>query len=123
MEDDEQQIGRLFEDGDCALIEGNVAELTRIYAHDYIQYDESGSSRTKHDLIRTLTSGDLRFISMASTGRSIRLFGDFAIVHGSELDELEQRGKRFTVSYLYMDVVVRREGRWQIVASQLVKVD
>lgn len=122
MEDEEQQILRLFEDGDRALIEGNVAELARIYADDYVQYDESGSSRTKQDLIRTITSGDLRFISMTSTGRHIRLFGDFAIVHGSERDEVEQHGQRFAVRYLYMDVVIRREGRWQIVASQLVKV-
>lgn len=120
--EDEREILRLFEDGDRALISGNPAELNRIYADDYLQYDEAGQPRTKQDLIRTLFSGELRFISMRSTGREIRLFGDFAIVHGSERDEIELDGRRLTASYLYMDVVVRRGERWQIVASQLVKL-
>ena len=121
--DDEREILQLFEDGDRALISGNAAELDQIYADDYLQYDEAGQPRTKQDMIRSLTSGKLRFISMVSTGRNIRLFEGFAIVHGSERDEVEQNGSRLTVSYLYMDVVVRRGGRWQIVASQLVKIN
>jgi ketosteroid isomerase-like protein len=119
--DDEQQIVQLFEDGDLALIAADAVELQRIYADDYAQYDESGNVITKADLIRRLSSGEIRFVSMKSTGRRVRLFGDFAIVHGSEEDDVGHRGQQFSVRYLYMDVVVNREGRWQIVGSQLVK--
>jgi hypothetical protein len=58
---------------------------------------------------------------MISSGRQVRLFEDFAIVHGSEEDEVEQGGKRFSVRYVYTDVVMKRSGRWQIVGSQLAK--
>ena len=119
---DEQQIIKLFEDGDRALISADVDELRRIYADDYLQYDESGNVTAKDDLIRRLTSGAIRFVSMTSTGRRVRVFGDFALVYGSEEDEIEQDGRRFSVRYLYMDVVVKREGKWQIVGSQLVKL-
>jgi hypothetical protein len=44
--DDEQEILQLFEDGDRALIAGDVAELSRIFADDYVQYDESGKAST-----------------------------------------------------------------------------
>jgi hypothetical protein len=44
-----------------------------------------------------------------------------AIVHGSEEDDVEQGGQRFPVRYIYMDVVVKRNGKWQIVGSQLAK--
>lgn len=116
------QILKLFEDGDRALIAAEVNELERIYSDDYVQYDESGKPITKQDLIQNLTSGTTRLLSMTSTGRRIRLLtDDVAIVHGSEDDEVEQGGKRFSASYVYMDVVVKREGRWQIVASQLAK--
>lgn len=121
--EDEREILQLFEDGDRALISGDAAELNRVYTDDYLQYDEVGQARTKQDLIRILTSGDLRFVSMTSTGRSVRSFGDFAIVHGSERDEVQQGGQRFSASYRYMDVVVRRNGRWQILASQLAKLE
>lgn len=87
-----------------------------------MQYDESGKSSTKQDVIANLTSGRIHYISMTSTSRRIRVLrNDVAIVHGSEVDEVEQDGKRFNVRYIYMDVVVKREGRWQIAGSQLAK--
>ncbi len=119
---DEQQILKLFEDGDRALIAGDVEELRRIYADDYVQQDESGATSTRQDVIDKLTSGKLRFVSMTSTGRRIRLLrDDVAIVNGSEDDVVEQGGKRFPVRYVYMDVVAMRGGKWQIVGSQLAK--
>ena len=122
MESDEQQILKLFEDGDHALMAADIAELSRIFADDYVQYDESGKPFIKQDVIDNLTSGKIRYASMFSTGRHIRLLSnDIAVVHGSEKDEVEQDGQRFTVRYVYTDVVARRDGRWQIVASQLAK--
>ena len=120
MESNEQQILRLFEDGDRALIAADVAELSRIFADDYVQYDESGKMFTKQDVLNNLKSGAVRYIALISTGRRIRVLSDdLAIVHGSEEDDVEQGGRRFPVSYIYMDVVVKRDGRWQIVGSQL----
>jgi uncharacterized protein (TIGR02246 family) len=121
-ESDERQILELFEDGDRALMAADVAELSRIFADDYVQYDESGASSTKRDVIDRLESGSIRYLSMISTGREIRfLTEDVVTVHGSEDDEVEQEGKRFTVQYIYMDVVMKRDGRWQIVGSQLAR--
>src|SRR5579863_6311166 len=115
MTSDEQQIMKLFEDGDRALIAADVAELSRIYADDYVQYDETGEASTKSDLIQKLTSGAMRLIAMISTGRRIRILHDsVAIVHGSEDDIVEQAGQRFPARYFYMDVVMKRDGRWQI---------
>lgn len=119
---DEDEIIQLFKDGDRALMTANMAELERIYADNYMQYDESGRIITKADLIKDLSSGTTRLLSMESLGRRVRLFGDFAVVHGSEEDEIERDGQRFTARYLYMDVVVKRNGEWQIVASQLARL-
>ena len=119
---DEEQIIKLFEDGDRALIAAHVEELRRVYADDYVQQDEAGTTSTRQDVIDRLTSGTVRFVSMTSTGRRIRLLtDDVAIVHGSEDDVVEQGGKRFLVRYVYMDVVMKRAGKWQIVASQLAR--
>ena len=119
---DEQELLLLFEDGDRALIAGDSAELSRIFADDYVQHDESGNALTKLDVIRNLSSGTIRYVSMVSTGRHIRILrDDVAVVHGSENDVVEQGGKLFPVRYVYMDVVMKRDGRWQIVGSQLAK--
>jgi uncharacterized protein (TIGR02246 family) len=122
MESDELQIVKLFEDGDRALIAADIAALSRIFADDYVQYDEYGESHTKQDVIKNLETGAIRYLSMVSTGRRIRLLSDeLAIVHGSEEDDVEKGGQRFPVRYIYMDVVVKRDGKWQIVGSQLAR--
>jgi hypothetical protein len=122
MESDEQQILKLFEDGDRALVAGDAAELSRIFADDYVQYDEFGESRTKANVIKNLEAGAIRYLSIVCTGRRIRLLSDgLAIVHGSEEDDVEQGDQRYPVRYIYMDVVVKRNSRWQIVGSQLAK--
>jgi ketosteroid isomerase-like protein len=118
---DEHQILALFEDGDRALMSADIDELSRIFADDYVQYNESGRAFTKHDVLENLKSGKIRYISMISTGRQVRLFGNVAIIHGSEDDEVEQGGKRFSVRYVYTDVVIKRDGKWQIVGSQLAR--
>jgi ketosteroid isomerase-like protein len=118
---DERLIIKLFEDGDRALVSADVDELQRIYSEDYVQSDESGVLSTRPDLIRNLASGRICFLSMQSTGRQVRLFGDFALVHGSEEDEVLRDEQHFSMRYVYMDVVVKRQGRWQIVGSQLAR--
>ncbi len=122
MESDERQILKLFEDGDRALLAVDLPELSRIFADDYAQYDESGTASAKQDVLNKLESGAIRYISMISTGRHIRLLGEnVALVHGSEEDEVEQAGKRCSIRYIYTDAVVKRNGEWRIVASQLAR--
>jgi uncharacterized protein (TIGR02246 family) len=114
---------KLFEDGDRALIAADLQAMSRIYADDYVQYDEFGNTSTRSDLIESFSSGKIRFVSMISTGRRIRLLrDDVAIVHGSEDDVIEQGGRRFPARYVYIDVVMKRNGQWQIVGSQLAKL-
>jgi uncharacterized protein (TIGR02246 family) len=120
MKSDEQQILKLFEDGDRALITADTAELSRIFADDYVQCDEHGRRWSRQDVINNLVSAKIRYVSMVSTGRRIRILCDnVAIVNGSEDDQIERDGRRFPVRYFYLDVVMKREGQWKIVASQL----
>ena len=121
MENDEQQILALHEAGDKALMSADLAVLAQIFADDYVQYNEAGKSFTKQDVLDNFRTGAIRYPSIVSTGRLIRIFGDTAVVHGSELDEVEVDGERSTVRYVYLDVLQKRGGKWKLVASQLAK--
>ena len=120
-ENDEQQILALHEAGDKALMSADLAVLAQIFAADYVQYNEAGKPFTKNDLLNNFRTGAIRYPSIVSTGRLIRIFGDTAVVHGSELDEVEVDGERSTVRYVYLDVLQKRGGKWKLVASQLAK--
>lgn len=118
---DEKQIHALFDAGDRALMAADLAALEVIFADDYVQYDPSGHPFTKQQVLENLRTSAVRYPSIVSTGRLIRLFGEFAVVHGSEDDIVEADGQRFPARYLYMDVVMKRNGGWQIVGSLLAK--
>ncbi len=121
FEDDERQILTLHEAGDKALMTADLLMLARIFADDYVQYNEAGKAFTKQEVLNNFRTGAIRYPSIVSTGRKIRIFGDTAIVHGSEADEVEVDGKRSAVRYIYLDVLRKRDGEWKLVASQLAK--
>lgn len=118
---DEQQILALHEAGDKAMMNADLATLERIFADNYVQYNESGKAFTKQDVLDNFRSGAIRYPSIVSTSRRIRVFGDTAVVHGAELDEVETNGKRSSVRYVYLDVLRRLGGEWKLVASQLAR--
>jgi ketosteroid isomerase-like protein len=118
---DEQQILALHEAGDKALMSADLAVLAQIFADDYVQYNEAGKPFTKRDVLNNFRAGSIRYPSIISTGRKIRIFGDTAVVHGSELDEVEVDGERSTVRYVYLDVLQKRGSEWKLVASQLAR--
>ena len=118
---DEQQILALHEAGDKALMSSDVAVLAQIFADDYVQYNESGKAFTKREVLNNFRTGAIRYPSIVSTGRKIRVFGDTAVVHGSESDLVEAGGKKFSVRYVYRDVLRRINGEWKLVASQLAR--
>lgn len=118
---EEQQIKALYESGDKALMSGDVDVLSGILADDYVQYGDAGRPQAKQAILANFRSGAIRYPSIVSTGRAIRIFGDTAIVHGSESDEVEADGKRFHVDYMYLDVLLKRDGEWKFVASQLAR--
>ena len=100
----------------------DIDALGRVFAEDYIQYDAAGRPSTRQEILASLRTSTIRYRSIVSTGRTVRVFGDFAVVHGSESDEVECGGQRSTVKYLYMDVARKRDGIWQIVAGQLARL-
>jgi ketosteroid isomerase-like protein len=121
LSNNEQQIEALYHAGDAALIRADVAALSEILADDYIQYNDAGQPFTRQQILNNFRSGAIRYPSIVSTGRVIRLFGDLAVVHGSEDDEVETAGTRSRVRYMYLDVLLKREGKWKLVASQLAR--
>jgi uncharacterized protein (TIGR02246 family) len=121
QQNDEQQIRALHEAGDKALMNADLGTLAQIFADDYVQYNEAGKAFTKQDVLNNFRAGAIRYPSIVSTGRKIRVFGDTAVVHGSESDEVEVNGKRSAVRYVYLDVLRKCDGKWKLVASQLAR--
>jgi uncharacterized protein (TIGR02246 family) len=119
--EDEKRIEQLYRAGDQALMRADLEALDGILADDYVQVGPTGTPQTKRAILENLRSGSLRYPSIVSTGRTIRVFGEMAVVRGSESDEVETEGRRFQMDYIYLDVLIKRDGGWKLVASQLAR--
>jgi len=75
---DEQKILTLHEAGDRALMSADTAALAGLFADDYVQYNEAGKAFTKKDVLSNFRTGAIRYPSIISTRRQIRVFGDMA---------------------------------------------
>lgn len=67
LEQDEREIHALFEAGDRALMENDVQTLSRVFAHEYVQYNDSSQPVTREAVFNDLRSGKVRYPSIGST--------------------------------------------------------
>ncbi len=52
----------------------------------------------------------------------VRVFGDTAIVTGSDTEKSTYKGKDSSGKYVWTDIFVKRNGKWQAVASESTKL-
>jgi len=118
----EQTLMQLERDWSQASLKKDIDTLNKIMADDWVNIDFQGKVVTKAQTIASLKSG-LPATQAAGLGEmKVRVFGDSAIVTGSDTGKSGSKGKEVIEKYLWTDVFVRRNGRWQAVASQSTKV-
>jgi ketosteroid isomerase-like protein len=100
----------------AALIEKNEAD-------DIITINADGSVTNKSQDKELYTSGDIKVQSMELTDLKVRAYGDTAVAIGTNAIDGTFKGKEMKGNYRFTDVWVKRNGKWQVVASQVTKVE
>jgi ketosteroid isomerase-like protein len=93
------------------------ALMDKILADDWVGLGPAGSL-TKAQLLAGLKSGDLKLESETLGEMKVRVFGDTAVVTGSDDEKSSYKGKDSSGHHVWTDVFVKRQGHWQAVASQ-----
>jgi ketosteroid isomerase-like protein len=116
LADIEQQLPKLMLAGDQA---GYGAFLT----DDWSVINTDGQILTKDQVLRQMfVTGERRVDAIAVDDVKVRPLGDVAIVTGRTVASGVVRGTKVTATLRFTDVFVRRNGRWQIAASQGTRV-
>jgi hypothetical protein len=114
-----EQILELFEDGDRALIAVDIAELSRIFADDYVHSmtNQEGPSANKTWSTISVPARSATFPYVPPVVAS-----DYweKTWQSSTTRKKTKSSKAEAPSdpFVYTDIVMRRDGNWQIVASQ-----
>ena len=100
----------------------NVGGLSQILADDWVGLNYDGTTETKQANLNDLKSGAAKLDSYVIGPMTVKVVGGVAIVQGSDTEKSSYKGKDTSGKWVWMDVFVRRGGRWQAVRSQLAKV-
>ena len=84
--------------------------------------DFTGKTITKAEAIADLKAGSSTSQSVELGPMTVRVFGNTAVVMGSDTEKSTYKGKDSSGKYAWMDVFVNRNGKWQPVASESTKL-
>jgi len=119
----EQELIRLENNWNDAIVKHDWAFFDRILAEDYISTNFDGSVGTKADFLEFLKSGESGMASSIVNDTKVRIYGDAAVVTGrlTTVRELYQ-GKDLSGRYRFTDTWVKRAGQWQCVAEHVSRI-
>ena len=104
-----------------AIEKADVATLDRIISDDLIYTHSSGLRQSKFDVIGVL-GGDMKYESITPYDVRVRIYDGTAIVAGRASINIKARGEKESFEICYLDVYVKQEGGWQMVAWQSSRV-
>jgi ketosteroid isomerase-like protein len=114
--DIEQQLTKL-------VLAGDRDGYSAFLADDWSVINTDGNVLTKEQVLREMfVTGERRIDAIAIDDVKVRPLGDVAIVTGRTVASGKLRGATVTATLRFTDVFARRDGRWQIVASQGTRV-
>lgn len=109
----EQELRSLVRTWDDAYVKGDTATLDRLLASEF----EFVGGPTKAQYLDSFKARSFIAESAVSTEIQVQVYGDAAVLTG--LDTIKGKNKDQTVvtKWLYMDVWIKRSGRWQCVKT------
>ena len=96
----------------------DAKELERLYADEFTSINASGQVQNKAAIIAARVSGRISAQSYELDEVAIQIYGDIAIAKTSARIEGNTASGRFR----HLRVFIKRDGRWQIIATQMTKI-
>ena len=120
---EEAALVQLERDWDSAFLLNDTAFIDRVLAREFVAVYPDGSKGDRATELANAAAFNQKIDSSTLDDFTIQFHGDTtAVVWFRRTLVGPSKGQRLEVVYRYLDVFVRRDGRWQCVASQSVKV-
>ncbi len=110
------------EDLRVAISKGDTKAYGRIVGDDYVFTNQDALVRTKAQMVSAYDSGSLKYESVKFDEIKVHAYGDTAVVTGRQTVKAQDNGKDISGQFRYTRVYVKRQGRWQLVATQVTRI-
>jgi ketosteroid isomerase-like protein len=112
------EIRKLTRSWDKAMVKRDVAFLDKILADDYVI---SGLAKPRY--LEFIKSSEIKYTSFDREIRSVRVYGDTALVLGqTNVNGQSSPQGWFSSTFGFMDVWVKQQGRWRCVATKAEEI-
>src|SRR6267142_760881 len=101
----------------AAYMRGDREFVDDLLTDDWTSTDYQGRVWTKANVLALFGPNGPTFTKVQIDVDRVRLLGDVAVVTGRSLSAGQFEGRDVSVTQRYTDIYVRRDGRWQVVAS------
>jgi len=110
-------VKQLEHDWTDAAIAKDADKLGAVLADDWTELEPDGTMETKAQSLADLKSGKGTLTSFDFGPMSVKVVGNTAIVQGTDTEKSTTKGKDSSGKYVWMDVFMLRNGKWQAVRS------
>ncbi len=117
-----REFGQIERNLAAAYMRGDRAFVDDLLADDWTSTDYTGRIWTKANVLALFGPGGPTFTKAEIDVDRVRVHGDVAIVTGRSVSAGRVDGRDVSVTQRYMDIYVKRDGRWRVVASQGTQV-
>ncbi len=114
----EEDVNAAEEARYAVMIARDKTGFAAILADEFIYNQPTGKVQNKPGYIEQITAGDTKLKKAERYDIKTTLYGDVAVVTGSTRVDVETKGEPRQVDLSFLNVWVKRDGRWQIVARQ-----
>jgi ketosteroid isomerase-like protein len=118
----EQAVMEMEEALRVAISKGDAKAYGRIVGDDYVFTNQDAVMRTKAQMVSAYESGSIKYESVKFDDLKVYAYGDTAVVTGRSTVKGTDGGKDISGQYRYTRVYVKRQGRWQLVATQTTTI-
>jgi ketosteroid isomerase-like protein len=118
----EQELIKLENDWSNASVKRDAAVLGRLLADDWTNIDPDGTVVTKTQFLADHKSGVDVVSSAVADEMKVRVYGDAAVVLGRWTGKEQYKGKDVSGQYRFIDTWIKKDGRWQCVATAGSKI-
>jgi ketosteroid isomerase-like protein len=101
---------------------GDVDKLNQILGNDWMGISYDGKKETKQSFLANVKSGADKIESFEFGPMDVKVLGGVAVVQGSDTEKSSASGKDTSGKWVWMDVFVKRDGKWVVVRSQSAMV-
>lgn len=120
----ERDLTKLLADWATARVKGDVSFLEKFYAKELVITGADGSLIPRDTDIALFKKGEVKPDSIQNDDLKITLYcNDVAVVSGRETVKGSYKGNYGEGSLRFLDVLVLRDSRWQLISTQATWID